>query len=41
MLVTVFVFIGIEGASVYSRFAKERKPTSASRRSRLHHRHPR
>ncbi len=25
MLVTVFVFIGIEGASVYSRFAKERK----------------
>ena len=24
MLVTVFVFIGIEGASVYSRFAKER-----------------
>lgn len=25
MLVTVFVFIGIEGASVYSRFAKERE----------------
>ena len=25
MLVTVFVFLGIEGASVYSRFAKERK----------------
>ncbi len=25
MLVTVFVFIGIEGASVYSRYAKERK----------------
>lgn len=25
MMVTVFVFIGIEGASVYSRFAKERK----------------
>jgi arginine:ornithine antiporter/lysine permease len=25
MLVTVFVFIGIEGASVYSRFAKERR----------------
>ena len=24
MLVTVFVFIGIEGASVYSRYAKER-----------------
>ena len=24
MLVTVFVFLGIEGASVYSRFAKER-----------------
>jgi arginine:ornithine antiporter/lysine permease len=24
MPVTVFVFIGIEGASVYSRFAKER-----------------
>ncbi len=25
MLVTVFVFLGIEGASVYSRFAKDRK----------------
>ncbi|WP_337265097.1 MULTISPECIES: amino acid permease, partial [unclassified Serratia (in: enterobacteria)] len=25
MLVTVFVFLGIEGASVYSRYAKERK----------------
>src|SRR5215468_2932822 len=25
MLVTVFVFLGIEGASVYSRFARERK----------------
>lgn len=25
MLVTVFVFVGIEGASVYSRYAKERK----------------
>ena len=25
MLVTVFVFIGIEGASVYSRFANERR----------------
>ena len=24
MLVTVFVFLGIEGASVYSRYAKER-----------------
>jgi arginine:ornithine antiporter/lysine permease len=24
MLITVFVFLGIEGASVYSRFAKER-----------------
>src|SRR5690606_9954461 len=24
MLVTVFVFIGVEGASVYSRYAKER-----------------
>ena len=32
MLVTVFVFLGIEGASVYSRFAKKRDPTSARRR---------
>ena len=24
MLVTVFVFVGIEGASVYSRYAKDR-----------------
>ena len=25
MLITVFVFLGIEGASVYSRFAKKRE----------------
>ena len=25
MLVTVFVFVGIEGASVYSRYAKKRE----------------
>jgi arginine:ornithine antiporter/lysine permease len=30
MLVTVFVFIGIEGASVYSRFAKEREDVGAA-----------
>jgi len=30
MLVTVFVFIGIEGASVYSRFAKERSDVGAA-----------
>jgi arginine:ornithine antiporter/lysine permease len=30
MLVTVFVFIGIEGASVYSRYAKERKDVGAA-----------
>jgi arginine:ornithine antiporter/lysine permease len=30
MLVTVFVFIGIEGASVYSRFARERKDVGAA-----------
>jgi len=31
MLVTVFVFIGIEGASVYSRFAKERSDVARPR----------
>ena len=30
MLVTVFVFIGIEGASVYSRYAKERSDVGAA-----------
>ena len=30
MLVTVFVFIGIEGASVYSRFAKKREDVGAA-----------
>jgi arginine:ornithine antiporter/lysine permease len=30
MLVTVFVFLGIEGASVYSRFAKERSHVGAA-----------
>jgi arginine:ornithine antiporter / lysine permease len=30
MLVTVFVFIGIEGASVYSRYAKERTDVGAA-----------
>jgi arginine:ornithine antiporter/lysine permease len=30
MLVTVFVFLGIEGASVYSRFAKERSDVGAA-----------
>jgi arginine:ornithine antiporter / lysine permease len=30
MLVTVFVFLGIEGASVYSRYAKERKDVGAA-----------
>src|SRR5215475_1903852 len=30
MLVTVFVFIGIEGASVYSRYAKERSHVGAA-----------
>lgn len=30
MLITVFVFIGIEGASVYSRFAKERSDVGRS-----------
>src|SRR6516225_2206528 len=30
MLVTVFVFIGIEGASVYSRYAKERADVGAA-----------
>ncbi|MFO1306476.1 MAG: basic amino acid/polyamine antiporter [Burkholderiales bacterium] len=30
MLVTVFVFIGIEGASVYSRFARERSDVGAA-----------
>ena len=32
MLITVFVFLGIEGASVYSRFARSAR-TSAARRS--------
>ena len=32
MLVTVFVFLGIEGASVYSRYAKSAR-TSARPRS--------
>ncbi|WP_313955398.1 basic amino acid/polyamine antiporter [Stenotrophomonas rhizophila] len=30
MLVTVFVFLGIEGASVYSRYAKDRKDVGAA-----------
>src|SRR5262249_7650627 len=30
MLVTVFVFIGIEGASVYSRYAQERRHVGAA-----------
>ena len=30
MLITVFVFIGIEGASVYSRFAKKRSDVGAA-----------
>src|ERR1700722_4926502 len=30
MLVTVFVFLGIEGASVYSRYAKERADVAAA-----------
>ena len=39
MLVTVFVFIGIEGASVYSRFAKERADVGKATITGLHHRH--
>ena len=30
MLVTVFVFLGIEGASVYSRYAKKRSDVGAA-----------
>ena len=39
MLVTVFVFLGIEGASVYSRYAKEALRRRQGHHPRLHRRH--
>ena len=39
MLITVFVFIGIEGASVYSRFAKKRADVGKATDPGLRHRH--
>ena len=38
MLVTVFVFLGIEGASVYSRFAKKRSDVGTRDDPRLRRR---